>query len=234
LIGSSDEAQVVELLAPLARLEPVAFAGWQCPERRPLLRRPIFVAAVVVGALALTGFAIAAGLGAFNGISAARNTPIGSRVLPKAVLEQIKKMHAVNVKRGVPDHLLPSTARVLGTAPDGSKVYGLTDTRGDLCLIGEVGGGCGPPLSHSQPITFGAFNPIATGAGTFYAGGVAIDGVTSVSFKVWNHPVTVPVRHNVWLYKRPHSSATGATCIVAHFADGSSVVPAWPGTVPCP
>jgi hypothetical protein len=106
----------------------------------------------------------------------------------------------------------------------------VTDTRGELC---ESFGGCGPPLSRSRPITIGAANtgPIPPG-GTLTVEGVALDGVKSVSFKIWNHPVTVRVRHNVWTYTRHHSTAKGARCVVVHMADGSTVKP-FP-EVPCP
>jgi hypothetical protein len=176
-----------------------------------------------------------AGLGPFNGISAAQHAKTGSDLLPSGVLAQIKQMNAQSAnasKTGFePPRLLPDSARVLGTMPDRSKVYGLTDTRGDLCLIGEVGGSCGPPLTQSRPITFGTFNRSPTTGGTFVASGVAIDGVTSVSFKVWGKEVRVPVKNNVWVYKKRHTTAHGATCIVAHLANGSTVIP-FP-EVPC-
>lgn len=200
--------------------------------------------AVAIAALAGAGVAIAAGFGAFNGISAAQDTKIGSVVLPPAVLAQMKQMNAESrklnaqaAKSSGPHFQMPllllDTARVLGTAPDGGKVYGLTDTRGDLCILGAMGGGCGPPLTHSHPITLGAGNPgpIPPG-GTLTVGGVAIDGVTSVSFTIWREQVTVPVRHNVYVYVKPDTNATEVHCVVAHFADGSSV-DAFPED-PCP
>jgi hypothetical protein len=234
MIGHSDDAKMTELLAPLRRLEPPPFA---VPElsRRPLLRKPVVVAAVLMVALALTGIAIANGVGAFNGIGAAQNTPTGSNVLPPKVLAEIERENAFAAEHSTAKfkmpRLLPDTARVLGTMPDRSKVYGLTDTRGDLCLIGEVGGSCGPPLTQSRPITFGTFNRSPTMGGTFVASGVAIDGVTSVSFRVWGKEVNVPVKNNVWVYKKRHTTAHGATCIVAHLANRSTVIP-FP-EVPC-
>jgi hypothetical protein len=176
-----------------------------------------------------------AGLGPFNGISAAQHAKTGADLLPSGVLAQIKQMNARNANASKPGfalpRLLPKTARVLGRAFDGSVVYGLTDTRGDLCLFGEVGG-CGPPLSRQHPITMGMANASPTTGGTFIVSGVAMDGVTSVSFTVWGKEVTVPVEDNVYLYKRPNSTAHGTRCVVAHFADGSTVNP-FP-EVPCP
>jgi len=233
MIGDSDDAKVTELLAPLRTLEPVPFA---VPERakRRRLRRPLLVAAVVVFALALTGVAIANGVGAFDGISAAQNTPTGADILPPGLLAQIEQMNAQNRKSGVPEQFLPDTARVLATTPAGSKVYGLTDTRGDLCLFGAAGS-CGPPLSKHQPITMTGSNPSPTIGATFTTEGVAIDGVAAVSFTVApgdGKVVTVPVKHNFYIYEEPNSHGVAEHCVVAHMADGSTVNP-FP-EVPCP
>ncbi len=199
--------------------------------------RPVLVVAVVTGALAGAGVAIAAGLGAFNGISAAQQTQVGVSVLDPAALATIKQNNATMIqynKAHAAD--LPvlqlDTARVLGRMPDGSPVYGLTDQHGDLCTLGEVGGGCGPPLSRSHPITDGFFNASPTTGGKLVASGVAMDGVTAVSFTVSGQPVTVPVTNNIWTYTEANSHADGADCIIAHFADGSTVN-AFP-EVPCP
>lgn len=240
MIGYSDDARLSELLAPLRRLEPVPLRG---PRERRLRRwRPVLVAAVAIAALVGAGVAIAAGLGAFNGISAAQQTQVGADVLPRAVLAQLKEMNAQTARENaqMADNpkgfqiplLLLATARVLGTSPGGSEVYGLTDTKGELCLFGAMGGGCGPPLSASHPITMGGSNASPTAGGTLTVGGVAMDGVTSVSFTVWGKAVTVPVKDNVYVYEEPNSHASEAHCIVAHLADGSTVNP-FP-EVPCP
>jgi hypothetical protein len=203
----------------------------------------VLVVAVVVAALAGAGVGIASGFGAFNGrpgvfngFSASQHEKTGTNVLPAALVAQIKYMNAQHAKisSSLPQ-LLPNTARVLGTLPNGSKVYGLTDTRGDLCLVGAAAGGCGPPLSKKQPITFGAANDAPTTGATFTAEGVAIDGVTSVSFTPTpgdGKEVTVPVKHNVWVYKEPDTHADDAHCISTRLADGSTVDP-FP-EVPCP
>ncbi len=170
-----------------------------------------------------------AGLGPFNGISAAQRAKSSADVLPSGVLAQVKQMNTQSANpssAGVePWRLLPDTARVLGKAPDGFTLYGLTDTRGDLCVFGAAGGGCGPPLSKSHPITMGMANASPTTGGTFIVSGVAMDGVTSVSFTVWGKDVTVPVENNVYLFKEPNTTAHGTRCVVAHFADGTRVTP---------
>ena len=177
-----------------------------------------------------------AGLGPFNGVRTAQRAKSGADVLPTAVLAQIKQMNTQSAKASnagfAPWRLLPDTARVLGKAPDGSTLYGLTDTRGDLCTFGAASGSCGPPLSRSHPITMGMANASPTTGGTFIVSGVAMDGVTSVSFTVWSKEVTVPIKHNVYLFKEPNTTAHGTRCVIAHFANGSNVNP-FP-EVPCP
>jgi hypothetical protein len=228
-----DDAKLAELLAPLTRIEPVAFAGSQPAERRPLLLRPLVLAGIVIGVLALTGFGIVNGIGIFNGFGAAQNGP--TVTLPSEILAGIKSSNATLADCSrCAGKMLPNTARVIGELPDGTKVYGLADTRGDLCLVGGLGG-CGPPLSDSQPITFGASNESPTTGGTFTAGGVAIDGVTSVSFTPVpgnGANVTVPVTDHTWIYQEHDSHAVDGHCLVAHMADGSTVDP-FP-EVPCP
>jgi hypothetical protein len=231
MIGYSDDAKVMELLAPLRRLEPAPFSVPGRTGRR--LRRPVLVVAVAVVALALTGVAIANGVGAFDGIGTAQHPQTGADVLDAQTLAGLRWPCEVDTSIYNPFcHLLLGSARLVGHVPQFGNVYVVTDTRGDLCTIFEGGGGaCGPPLSKSQPITFGTFNKSPTTGGTFVASGIAIDGVTSVSFTVWGKEVTVPVKNNVWVYTKPNSTAHDAGCIVAHLADGSTVVPF--SEVPC-
>lgn len=232
------EPELVRMLAHEPELLAIADALVETQnESRPHARnrwswRPMLVAAALTAALAGAGVAIAAGFGAFNGISAAQSTTIGANILPPGLLARIDQMNAGD-SEGNPSfpQFLPNTARVLGTMPDGSKVYGLTNTRGDLCLISEAGGDCGPPLSSSNPITASSSNTPtsstapSTAAGTFIASGVAMDGVTSVSFTITStgKTVTVPVENNVWVYEEPHSRAGQIDCIDAHLANGSTV-----------
>jgi hypothetical protein len=230
-----------ELIMRLAAANPVPYDGplhLADPVRLRPSWRLVLGVAVATAALVGAGVAIAAGFGAFNGISAAQNTKTGADVLPPAILAQVKQMNAQATEHNQAPTarfqmplLLPDTARVIGTAPDGFKVYGLTDTHGDLCLFGAIGS-CGPPLSTSHPITAGFANPSPTTGGEFDASGVAMDGVASVSFTINGKDVAVPVKSNVWIYTEPHSHAESADCIRAHFADGSTVNP-FP-EVPCP
>lgn len=221
MIGHSDDAKIGELLAPLRRLEPVALRE---REGRRLRWRPLLVVAVVTLGLAGAGVAIAAGVGAFNGISAAQGPQTPAALRWAKGFQSRCPRDTSGTPAYLPQcHLVLASARLLSA---GSRVYVVADTHGDLCFSFSFGEACGSPLSRSLPITMGVANtgPIPPG-GTLTVGGVAIDGVTSVSFDIWGRNVAVPVKHNTYVYVRHHSTAHGARCVVAHFANGSTVHP---------
>ncbi|HJQ74071.1 MAG TPA: hypothetical protein VJ814_04255 [Gaiellaceae bacterium] len=220
MIGYSDEAKVTDLLAPLRRLEALPVAVPERAERR--LRRPALVVAIVVVALAVTGVAIANGVGAFNGIGAAQRPQSSEDALdPRDLPPDCSSSVAA---RSPFCQLVYSSARLVRTLPSGDRVWVVTDTHGDLCVIVEnSGAGCGAPLDESHPITFMSSNTSPTTGGEFIASGVAIDGVTAVSFTARGTAVTVPVKDNVFAYEEPDSHAIEGQCIVVHFADGTSV-----------
>lgn len=218
-----------------------AYAGPDDPRERPTPNglprlRYVLLVAVTVVALVGTGVGIADGFGAFDGIGAAQHPQTGADVLDAQTLARLQNACPNETARPfyMPFcHLVLDSARLVSHVPSYGNVYVVTDTRGDLCTLFEGGdGSCGPPLSKSQPITFGAFNRSPTTGGTFIASGLAVDGVTAVSFTVRGKAVEVPVENNVWVYSEPNSHATLGQCIVAHLNDGSTVTP-FPG-VPCP
>ena len=232
MTGYSDDAKVMELLAPLRRLESVPFAVPERDDRRLLLRRPVLIAAIVVAALALRGVAIANGVGAFNGIGSAQRPQTGADALDPKDLPPDCGSGSPAAAHSPFCHLILGSARLVRTLPGGDKVWVVTDTHGDLCVIVEnSAASCGSPLKEPQPITFASSNESPTTSGEFIASGVAIDGVSSVSFTVRGNDVTVPVEDNVWAYEEQDSHAIEARCILAHFADGSTVNP-FP-EVPC-
>jgi hypothetical protein len=198
--------------------------------------RPVLVLAVVVAALVGVGVAIANGFGVFNGIGAAQHPQRGADVLDAKTLANLQKTCPGDNGASIYMpfcHLLLNSTRLIGKIPSIGNVYVVTNTRGDLCTIWEGGSAsCGPPLSESQPITFGTFNPSPTTGGTFVASGLALDGVSSVSFTVSGKGVTVPVKDNAWFYEEPNSHASLGYCVLAHLADGSTISP-FP-EVPCP
>lgn len=190
-------------------------------------------AAVVVAVLAGAGVGIAAEFGTFNarpavfnGLSAAQHTRTGADALPPTVLAAIKRMNA-GAERRNGGLWRPATARLLGKT-SAATVYALSDTRGHLCYydvlgLGSGGGGCVRPLSRSQPITLDVSNEWTAKTGSILTVvGLAIDGVTSVSFTVARKDVTVPVNDNVYTLKR-RSAASTVQCAVAHFGAGPAV-----------
>jgi hypothetical protein len=219
-----------------------SYAGPDSPRVAPTANgvrrfRHVVVVALAVAALVGAGAAIADELGAFDGIGAAQHPQSGADVLDAKTLAELQNACPREALQPAfymsSCHLVIDSARLVGEIPSFGNVYVVTDTRGDLCTLFEGGAmGCGPPLSKSQPITFGTFNRSPTTGGTFVASGLAIDGVSSVSFSVSGDSVEVPVRHNVWVYSQPNSHATVGRCVVAHLEDGSTVNP-FP-EVPCP
>lgn len=192
----------------------------------------VVVAFVAVGAgvgvaLRLSGGATPSAR-AFRGLSAAQHARSGASQLPLAVIREINiwnaqsaREHARRPRLSRAVRILPSTARVLGKLPDGLSVYVAADNFGEICLLGGLVGGCGPPPSRSDPIVFSSPAAPLFG-GSHYFGGIAIDGVTSVSFRAWNKNTTVPVKHNLFVDETPHSTATLVECLSARFADGST------------
>jgi hypothetical protein len=182
--------------------------------------RPAVVAAVAVAALTGIGVAIAAGFGAFNGISAAHHPRTAADKLDPAVAALIA---ASGNRLG----LEADSARFVTQLADGARVYAVATKTGMLCALAErlpnnngkddaAAMGCGSPLTQSRPTTVASFR--ANEATPPISYGIALDGVTSVSFKAGGHEVTVPVKNNVWAYAG--NSAIGS--LTVHFNDGST------------
>lgn len=233
---SNDLVSLDELRSVLA-----SYAGPDNPRERSIRTRtrhlrPLVIAAVAVAAAVAAGLAIAASFGAFDGISTAQHPPTPADKLDAKTLADLRNACPGGGQQSfyMPFcHLVLDSARLIGTLSATGNVYVITDTRGDLCTVWEAGASsCGPPLSKSQPISFGTFNRAPTTGSTFVATGLAIDRVTSVSFTVGGKAVTAAVNDNIWMYEEPDSHATTASCIVAHLADGSTINP-FP-EVPCP
>jgi hypothetical protein len=252
-----------EDLVSLEELRSVlnTYAGPDNPRERPArhgLRRlrPVLVVAVAVAALAGTGAAIADGLGAFGGIGAANHPQTGADMIDPATATYLDGKYcsgSINPKTGVVPKregcrgvgvigLQLDLARHLGQLPDGQNVY-LIPRHGDndnLCTV------VGPPhpeiecnsvLSQSHPTTIYTYdlgnNDPTTRWVTF---GVALDGVTSVSFQYSTQAtpaegggpvgprVAVPVHDNLWMY--PSNNEVPPTVlqpVTVHFADGTTV-----------
>jgi len=200
------------------------------------------VVAIVVAVLALVGtsVAIADRLGAFdggpfNGIGAAHHRRTGRDVIDPTTRAYLERKNCglpicAPMIRG--ERL--ETSHRIGRIPSGRNIYVFTTTWKGLCYV--LGPpppddfNCSRPLGRAHPST--AF--IAGGADPSddLAFGIARDGVTSISFELNGHEVTVPVRNNVWTYRSDSTSAREALraasaptrSLTARFADGRNVV----------
>jgi hypothetical protein len=208
MTGYSEETRVRELLAPLSRIEPL-----QAPthrDERPL-RRPVIAAAIAAAILAAAGVAIAAGIGAFNGISAAQHQKRAADMLDPAT--------ARFLRHGLSGIVLDS-ARLVSRLPSGRRIYVATNADANLCVVIEQQmASCGPNLARTHPTTMATFRRSPGSKPISY--GVALDGVTAISFKAGGKIVTVPVKDNVWAYEGNSSIMRWAK---VHFDDGTTLV----------
>jgi hypothetical protein len=181
--------------------------------------RPVLVTAVAVAALAGAGVAIAAGLGAFNGLSRAQQPQIGTDVPGPDLAAAIGAFNAFLQDAPGSPQVLPDTVRLLGELPSPyGKVYVASDTRGNLCIFAAyLGDSCGEPLSQSNPVSIGEANDTGSNPVAY---GVAMDGITAVSFQAAGQQITVPVKNNLWYYEGPNSAMTGDMTL--HLANGST------------
>ncbi len=224
LIEFNPEDEVVrELLAPFSRVQPVRLRADSTGRRRSPRVRSALVIAAAVAVLAGAGVATAAGFGVFNGLSATQHPQAPTDVLPSQTAGQVQQegcgaFHESTNGTAVPYACDPGSSRLVSTLPSGDKLYVLADSNNDLCVyLQNHGSWCGNSLSKAQP----AMGVSENDSGDFFAYGVAMDGVVSVSFAIEGQDVTVPVRHNVWAYET-QSAAWHFSCLTARFADGST------------
>lgn len=248
---------------PLSLDPLIAEAKRRARQRRLLVALLVLLLAGLAAGLTLAFGSQGAGpsgghLAAFNGLSAARHAQAGANVLPPRVLASInegnaeqRRLIARAAKAGqhvsYGGYWLPDTARLVGKTSDATTFYGLSTTIGRLCIVEYIAvldfsTWCVPPLSRSRPITLDAsLSGLGRPNKILDLAGVAMDGVTSVSFSVlrkstssicaWSDSpscrakhvgITVPVKDDVY-HLRTHSSSSTVQGVVAHFADGSTV-----------
>jgi hypothetical protein len=190
--------------------------------------RRVVVAAVAVAVLVGAGVAIAAGFGAFNGISAAQHPPTKADRLSHAVRAWIaewgKQHKNFPLWRGT---LEPASARLVRRLPYGPRIYAVATTSGDLCVVleqlppaanlkkGAFTVGCTGQLTHKDPTTAESERPNEQVPA--FSWGVALNSIRAVSWNTGKREVTVPVIDNVWAYK----GAIGKD-FTFHFKDGST------------
>jgi hypothetical protein len=211
-----EDAQLVELLRPLAGIEPVRRG------RAKRSARPALVVAIVLLVLAAVGIAAAEGIGPFAGIGAADRPATPNDVLDPAMREAVARVNANAFENA--GQLLVDSARLVDTLPSGRRIYVVATTTNSLCvLIQEAPGtardsaiGCGSPLSQTQPTTEETIRVNQQTPPLSF--GVARDGVTSVSFRAGGVETTIPVTNNVWAYEGESNILESLT---VHFADGT-------------
>jgi hypothetical protein len=211
-----EDAELRELLAPLARVQP----AMRRPQRR---RRLVIVVSVVFALLAVGGIAAADGVGPFAGIGAASHPPTPGDALDSAIKEEIARINGQG-SFGPTGGLIVDSARLVSQLDSGRRIYVIATTTDELCvLIQERPGmsegsaiGCGDPLSQAQPTTEETMRVNQQTPPLSF--GVARDDVASISFRAGGEEKTVPVVDNVWAYEG-ESNILGS--ITIHFRDGT-------------
>lgn len=207
--------------------------------------RRVLVAAVAVAALVGVAVAIAAGFGAFNGISSVQHPQTTGDVIDPATEAYIEGKNCDGPGEPICHSVVVApqfdTARHLGQLPNGQNIYVLGCAQTYLCTV------VGPPhfeveanspLSKSHPstiFTYLAVNDSDSSATRWFTFGVALDGATSVSFypeqaadgTPTGPQVSVPVSNNFWIYEGPPGDFQDMPNIgqplTVHFADGTTV-----------
>jgi hypothetical protein len=203
------------------------YAGPDRPRRLPVQRRwrawrIAWVAAALV--LVFVGAAYAAGFNPFAGISAANHPATPSDALPVALTAHIAEFSSAMEKMGH-EHLLTDTARSITQLPSGMRFYTIATSAGGVCLTtvdhpgsNAKGGGleCGDSLSRNRPITIASEQVNHSTPRVSY--GLALDGVTAVSFTAGGAETTVPVKDNVWAYE----GQANLRSVAVHWENGST------------
>ena len=213
--------------------EVLTRAGFMSARRR---WRPVLLTAVVVAALVGVGVAIAAEIGAFNGIKAAQHPRTAADKLDPSVVASIVRYNKqvarlTHSRRG---QLEPDTSRLVRQLPNGARVYAVAAMGDELCVVMERipqlarnmkrGGstvGCTSPLTQKVPSTVESFRAFKGphGESPAVSWGITLDGATSVSFPANRRlTITVPVKHNVWVYQGKWSATVRGFKV--HFQDG--------------
>jgi hypothetical protein len=197
-VNRDDELLVRSLLEPLDRVEGVRRRTGQAP--RP--KRAVALLALVAFAVVGVAVAAAADWGPVSGIASVDHPATSGDGLGRDVLEQLRS-DELPAGSGAVDQIgkrIESSARLVGTLPDGRRLYVVASSNGKLCVVAALlAESCSDRLTPDAPITF---TIVRNGLGSRpLAYGVAMDGVVSVSFSVGGTSVTLPVRNNAFAYE---------------------------------
>ena len=203
-----------------------SYAGPSRPQRQSARRsrRPLRLAyAVAAIALLGVGAAYAAGFDPFSGISAANHPAGPNDRLPAFLVTDIDRFNSELDRMGKTGHLLIDSTRFVSELPSGMRFYTISTELGQLCLANvyppgssDANGGiaCGDSLGESNPITRESQRPNEDVPQTSF--GLAMDGVTAISFMAGGIETTVPVKENVWA----HEGQADLTSVTVHWEDG--------------
>lgn len=195
------------------------------PPRRPLFgfrRARTLVLAFALLALVMGGLAVAGthGWGPLSRIAAADHTQTRQDVLDPALTAELQQ-HTPSTLR-----FLFGTSRLVGQLPDGRRVYVISTSTQELCVLvtrqTRLGSfGCGNPLTQTQPTTITSECRICNGPNAtpplIY--GIAQNGITAVTFIAKGKPKTVPVKNNVWAYEGTNRALDSLT---VRYTDGTT------------
>jgi len=204
-----------------------AWAGPPRPRRQPVQRnsrRWRLVHAAAALAVVFVSAAYAAGFNPFAGISAANHPATSSDAPPASMTARLAEFSSTMEKMGH-GHLLLGSARSITELPSGMRFYTIATSAGGLCLAtvnhpGSSAKGaaleCGDSLSRQRPITIASEQVNHSTPRVSY--GLALDGVTAVSFRAGGAERTVPVKDNVWAYE----GEANLRAITVHWKNGST------------
>lgn len=184
---------------------------------------------VLIGAASLLLIGIAtvhletsasAGVDPLRGISAAENAPVGA--VGGSALAQLQTDRAWFGGDAAAQIL--SGARAIASV-NGHQTYLVPTSRGTFCLFVEQDGeACTLPLTPSSPVLFVASDPDGPGGAGPTVYGVALDGVSSITFTEAGVSRSVAVNHNEFEFDGASSAdPAGYMNIVADFVDGHTV-----------
>jgi hypothetical protein len=177
-----------------------------------------------------------AGIGAFHGIKAAQHPRTAADRLDPSVVASIRRFNkqqarVTHTRRGL---LEPDTSRLVRQLPNGVRVFAVAGTGDAVCVLLERlprlgpnmkrGGntqGCTSPLTQKVPSTLESFRAFKGphGESPALSWGITLDGATTVSFPANRRlTITVPVKHNVWVYEGKWSATVRGFAV--HFKDG--------------
>ena len=217
------DALLESLLRPLDRVEPVRRNSGSRSRRVPLIVGFSVAAAVVIGGAAIA----ATGWGPLSGIGAAERPATPEDEISPAVVAQLR---AVAMPRSAPEspvgEWLFTEARLLGTLPDGDKVYVVPTSKAKLCIVVATStASCSDPVTRDNPITMTTSDAGPSAPPVVW--GVTTDDVTAVSFTATGNPVSVPVRNNFYAWQgSPNQTLRFVSSATVTFADGSTTQ--WP------